>query len=134
MPLVGDRTTFVQRAYGERDDEFRAVYTFSDISVRQDGLYRLQFVIFEILGDQVYPLTSIDSLPFRTYSAKNFPGMQPSTETTCGLKQGGVRMRMKKAIRVNSRVKFLTEVTFFESLEIMLIGLTAKETGSISIC
>ncbi len=56
MPLVGDRTVFAQRAYGASDaednvPEYKAVFAFSDLSVRQEGRYCLQMDMYEIVGD-----------------------------------------------------------------------------------
>jgi hypothetical protein len=101
MPLVGDRMVFVQRAYSSEETDFpdyKGVFAFSDLSVRQVGTYRLRFSLFERIGADVIFRGEIVSLPFRTYTPKQFPGMQSSTETTAGLKKNGIRMRWKKSI------------------------------------
>src|SRR5271169_1821306 len=102
MPLVGDRVASVQRAYSSEETarpDFKAVFAFSDLSVRQGGCYRLHFSLFEIVETDVLFRASIYSLPFKTYSPKEFPGMQSSTDTTAELKRNGIRMRWKKSIR-----------------------------------
>jgi Velvet factor len=106
MPLVGDRTVFVQRAYSSEETEFpdyKGVFAFSDLSVRQEGIYRLRFSLFEIIGVDVFFRGEIVTLPFKTYTPKRFPGMQSSTEATADLKRNGIRMRWKKSIRVDPK-------------------------------
>ena len=110
MPLVGDRAVFAQRAYGASDaeddvPEYKAVFAFSDLSVRQEGRYRLQIDLYEIVRGEVFHRASVQSLPFRTFTPKRFPGMQSSTETTAELKRNGIRMRYKKSIRINNKTK-----------------------------
>ena len=110
MPLVGDRTVFVQRAYGASDVEvevtdYKAVFAFSDLSVRQEGRYRLQIDVFEIVRGEVIHRATVHTLPFRTFTPKKFPGMQSSTDTTAELKRNGIKMRYKKSIRINNKMK-----------------------------
>jgi hypothetical protein len=120
MPLVGDRTVFVQRAYSSEETEFpdyKGVFAFSDLSVRQEGVYRLRFSLFEIIGVDVFFRGEIVSLPFKTYTPKQFPGMQSSTEATADLKKNGIRMRWKKSIRANPKKFDVTKVyKFFHSM------------------
>lgn len=116
MPLVGDRSIFLQRAYGSEESEstdLKGIFAFSDLSVRQEGLYRLQFHWYEIVGDEIVHRAQIDSLPFRTYTPKNFPGMQTSTETTAELKRNGIRMRWKKSIRITPKRREASQVRIF---------------------
>jgi Velvet factor len=106
MPLVGDRIVFVQRAYSSEETEFsdyKGIFAFSDLSVRQEGIYRLRFSLFERIGVDVIFRGEIVSLPFRTYSPKLFPGMQSSTEATADLRKMGIRMRWKKSIHGNPK-------------------------------
>jgi len=106
MPLVGDRTVFVQRAYSSEETEFpdyKGVFAFSDLSVRQEGIYRIRFSLFEIIDGNVIFRGEIVSLPFKTYTPKQFPGMQSSTEATADLKKNGIRMRWKKSIRASPK-------------------------------
>jgi hypothetical protein len=128
MPLVGGRAVSVQRAYGASDMEievpdYKAVFVFSDLSVRQEGRYRLQIDLFElVLGEAIHRAT-VYTLPFRTFTPKRFPGMQSSTETTAELKRNGIKMRYKKSIRINSRMKLNIEAAavsnFTQSMLIM---------------
>jgi hypothetical protein len=116
MPLVGDRVAFVQRAYSSEETaspDFKAVFAFSDLSVRQSGYYRLHFSLFEVVGTDVVFRASVYSLPFKTYSPKDFPGMQSSTDTTAELKKNGIRMRWKKSIRIKPKNKEASRVNIY---------------------
>jgi hypothetical protein len=102
-PLVGDLTSFVQRMNTNSEDEapdYRGVFAFNDLSVRKEGSYRLQFHLMEILGTESIYRGRIESDLFRVYQPKEFPGMQSSTRCTETLKKQGVKVRVKKAIRV----------------------------------
>jgi hypothetical protein len=105
VPLVGQTVAFVQRVseIPENDTEpftHKGVFAFSDLSVRQEGLYRIAFHLYERVGDEILYRASVETGTFRVYPAKEFPGMQHSTGRTVGLKDQGVRIRVKKSIRV----------------------------------
>jgi len=79
-----------------------AVFPWVDLSVRQEGTYKLQFHVYEILGDgTTNHLAEVDSHPFQVFSAKSFPCMEPSTDITETLKKNGIRVRVSKTIRQN---------------------------------
>jgi hypothetical protein len=116
MPLVGDRAVSVQRAYGTSETEleaheYKAVFVFSDLSVRQEGRYRLQVHVFQIVHGEILLRAAVYSLPFRTFTPKKFPGMQSSTDTTADLKRNGIKMRYKKSIRLSNTMKLELENT-----------------------
>jgi len=114
MPLVGDRTAFVQRAYSSEESEFpdhKGVFAFPNLSVRKEGTYLLRFSLFEIVGVDIIFHGEIVSVPFRTYTPRHFPGMQPSTDATADLKLNGIRMRWKKSIRANPKKLVAAKVT-----------------------
>jgi hypothetical protein len=103
FPLVGDLTSFVQRMNTNSEDElpnYRGVFAFNDLSVRKEGEYRLQFSLIEILGSEWINRGGIETDRFRVYQPKEFPGMQSSTRCTETLKKQGVKVRVKKAIRM----------------------------------
>ena len=139
MPLVGDRAVSVQRAYGASEVEtdvpdYKAVFAFSDLSVRQEGRYRLQIDLFEIIRGEVIHRATVHTLPFRTFTPKKFPGMQSSTETTAELKRNGIKMRYKKSIRINNKMKLDLEeaaVNFTQSI-MLTMCIESKETPTTS--
>ncbi|KAL4970736.1 velvet factor family protein [Aspergillus stella-maris] len=69
-------------------------FIFSDLSIRQAGLYRLQFRLMnwgsvEDTGQSMPILAEAWSEPFRVYPAKDFPGMRDSSLLTLRLKELG---------------------------------------------
>lgn len=85
------------------------VFAFTDLSVRQEGDYRLQFHLYEIIGGEVVHRARAESDRFHVYAAKGFPGMEQSTAFTDLLKKHGIRVRVSKSIRATK--KFTTKVT-----------------------
>jgi Velvet factor len=77
------------------------VFAFTDLSVRQEGHYRLRFDVFEISSATIYHRAHVISDEFRVYAAKSFPGMAQSTDFTDTLKKHGIRVRVSKTIRNN---------------------------------
>jgi hypothetical protein len=75
------------------------VFAFTDLSVRQEGDYCLQFNLYEILDGESIHRAEIASDPFHVYAAKGFPGMEQSTLFTDLLKKHGIRVRVSKSIR-----------------------------------
>ncbi|KAJ2848041.1 hypothetical protein IWW36_003532 [Coemansia brasiliensis] len=73
-----------------------AFFVFPDLSVRCEGIYRLKFSLFEIVGNQVFFCKSITSTMFTVYSAKKFPGMEESTRLTKLFAEQGLKIRVRK--------------------------------------
>ena len=77
-------------------------YIFSDLSCRVGGLYRLKFVLTPVdvnaasPGGRAETVTTITSNVFEVFSAKDFPGMQPSSWLTRQLKRQGAPIPIKK--------------------------------------
>lgn len=84
------------------------VFAFTDLSVRQEGDYRLQFHLYEILNGEAFHRAQVNSDRFHVYAAKGFPGMEQSTAFTDLLKKHGIRVRVSKSIRATK--KFTTKV------------------------
>lgn len=101
MPLVGDRTVYLHCAHIKSDAEGDApknlgIFTFLDLSVRNQGLYRLRKELFEIFrGECVYRAT-VYSLPFRTFTPTTFPGIR--RDGSFDLRQYGIQTRVKRRI------------------------------------
>ncbi|KAI0277190.1 velvet factor, partial [Russula aff. rugulosa BPL654] len=83
----------------ENDNRDAGFFVFPDLSVRQEGSYRLKLSLFEVVGSNVYHCKSIFSTPFYVYTAKKFPGMEESTPLSCSLADQGIKIRIRKDIR-----------------------------------
>jgi hypothetical protein len=79
------------------------VFAFTDLSVRQEGHYKLRFDLFEITGGEAVHRALQYSEGFHVYAAKQFPGMAQSTDFTDILKKHGIRVRVSKSIRGTGR-------------------------------
>jgi len=86
----------------DEHNEEGSFFAFPDLSCRSQGRYRLRFSFMRI-----YPISSpsgtispivahVVSDVFTVYSAKDFPGMKPSTPLTLTLKQQGVAIQAKQ--------------------------------------
>ncbi|KAG5337506.1 hypothetical protein C0989_009469 [Termitomyces sp. Mn162] len=84
-------------------NEDAGFFVFPDLSVRTEGSYRLKLSLFEVVGNQVRHCKSIYSAPFYVYTAKKFPGMEESTPLSCSLADQGIKIRIRKDIRVRKR-------------------------------
>ncbi|KAG5455438.1 MAG: velvet factor-domain-containing protein, partial [Olpidium bornovanus] len=68
-----------------------------------EGTYRLKFSLFEIVGKEVIHCKYIYSEPFTVYSAKRFPGMEESTFLSRSFADQGLKIRIRKEIRIRRR-------------------------------
>ncbi|EIW76977.1 hypothetical protein CONPUDRAFT_168681, partial [Coniophora puteana RWD-64-598 SS2] len=87
----------------ENHNEDAGFFVFPDLSVRTEGSYRLKLSLFEVVGNSVRHCKSIYSAPFYVYTAKKFPGMEESTPLSCSLADQGIKIRIRKDIRVRKR-------------------------------
>jgi hypothetical protein len=105
-------------------------FIFPDLSVRHEGIYRLNFNLYEEVkdakdADQDTPLPSpeslapsskptapksflhfrleVKSLPFTVYSAKKFPGLATSTALSRVVAEQGCRVRIRRDVRMRRR-------------------------------
>ncbi|KAJ1654084.1 hypothetical protein IWQ61_005922 [Dispira simplex] len=83
----------------DTDNVEGAFFVFPDISIRVEGTYCLKFSLFEIVGNNVYFCRSALSSPFTVYSAKKFPGMDPSTSLSQTFAKQGLKVRMRSENR-----------------------------------
>ncbi|KAJ7054617.1 velvet factor-domain-containing protein [Mycena amicta] len=75
-------------------------FVFPDLSVRTEGSYRLKLSLYEVVGNDVRHCKSIYSSPFYVYTAKKFPGVEESSPLTCSLADQGIKIRIRKDIRM----------------------------------
>ena len=91
-------------------------FVFQDLSVRQEGIWRLKFSFFDLqdgqnedgssnesntsesvmLAKQAPMLAQIYSKPFQVYSAKKFPGVADSTPLSKEFAKQGIKIPIRK--------------------------------------
>ncbi|KAH8153110.1 uncharacterized protein LAJ45_02697 [Morchella importuna] len=96
--------TLVSSPFVGQDEEGKegCFFCFPDLSCRTHGKYRLRFVLMRLEPSDLRPegytpiITEAMSEVFTVYTAKEFPGMRPSTELTKALKLQGCAISVKK--------------------------------------
>lgn len=77
-------------------------FIFPDISCRQAGLYRLRFQLVQqrleglVTGSLSSILGVVESDIFEVFTAKDFPGMRPSTDLMLDLKNQGASVSVRR--------------------------------------
>ena len=105
-PIVGVTTATMHRInlpstpqWLRPSGQIAGVFAFTDLSIRQEGSYRLRFDLFELVNGEALFRSQIYSEEFKVYPAKSFPGMAQSTDFTDILKKHGIRVRVSKSVR-----------------------------------
>lgn len=83
------------------------LFIFNDLSIRQEGKYRLKFRMYEVLSDQglvLFRAETVSSI-ITAYSPKNFPGLGTSSDLIKEIAQQGHRVRVRKESTLNKRRK-----------------------------
>jgi hypothetical protein len=99
--LMGQLVASPSVAKDEHDIE-GCFFCFPDLSCRTHGRYRLRFVLMRIdpanlqVGGFSPILTDVLSDVFQVFTAKDFPGMRPSSALTRALKLQGCNIQVKK--------------------------------------
>jgi hypothetical protein len=99
--LMGQLVASPSLAKDEHDVE-GCFFCFPDLSCRTHGRYRLRFVLMRIDPEKLHVggyspiLTEVLSDVFTVYTAKDFPGMRPSSALTRALKLQGCNIQVKK--------------------------------------
>lgn len=96
--------TLVSSPFVGHDEEGKegCFFCFPDLSCRTHGRYRLRFVLMRLEPSELQPegctpiITETISEVFTVYTAKEFPGMRPSTSLTKALKRQGCAISVKK--------------------------------------
>lgn len=83
------------------------LFIFNDLSIRQEGQYKLKFRMYEVLSDQgiVRFRTETISSVITAYSPKNFPGLATSSDLIKEIAQQGHKVRVRKESTLNRRRK-----------------------------
>lgn len=92
----------------DTDNSDGGFFIFGDISIKIEGTFRLRFSLFEVTTrsaasishNEVSHLRSIVSGPFTVYSSKTFPGVLDSTFLSRSFCDQGVRIKIRKEIRI----------------------------------
>jgi hypothetical protein len=99
--LMGQLVASPSVAKDEHDVE-GCFFCFPDLSCRTHGRYKLRFILMRIdpmnlhVGGFSPILTEVFSDVFTVYTAKDFPGMRPSSALTRALKLQGCNIQVKK--------------------------------------
>lgn len=98
--LMGTLVASATVAVDEHNEQ-GAFFAFPDLSCRSQGEYRLRFSFMRVdpsgaAGAAAPVVAHVMSDVFTVYSAKDFPGMRPSTALTLALKRQGVAIQAKK--------------------------------------
>ncbi|KAI8898307.1 velvet factor-domain-containing protein [Globomyces pollinis-pini] len=94
--------SIVSSLYHLKDTEGKsgAFFIFPDLSVRMEGVYKLKFTLYEIKDNEVFYCSSINSEPYSVFPAKRFPGMEESTPLSKVFAEQGLKIRIRKEVRL----------------------------------
>lgn len=100
------------------DNTMRAVFVFSNLSVKQDGNYKLRFTLYEFSSfaslysynqftapnlPVVVARAQIDLEVFKVYTAKKFPGLTTLLKLLFDLKSLGTKIKVRHLIRLGKK-------------------------------
>lgn len=86
-----------------RANQAAAFFVFSNLNVRSEGSYCLRFDVFGRSRMNVSNVAHCFSDVFTVYSAKRFPGMSNSTELSKTFSDQGLKIRIRKDIRIRKK-------------------------------
>ncbi|CEP15647.1 hypothetical protein [Parasitella parasitica] len=78
-------------------------FVFGDLAVKKEGKFKLKFSLFEIIEGQVENKRTILSDTFTVFIPKQFPGPVEATFLSRTFSDQGVKMRIRKEHRLQSR-------------------------------
>ncbi|KAI9472230.1 MAG: velvet factor-domain-containing protein [Benjaminiella poitrasii] len=85
------------------DNSDGGFFVFGDLAVKKEGRFKLRFSLFEIVEGQVRNQKTILSNTFTVYIPKQFPGPTEATFLSRTFSDQGVKMRIRKEHRLQSR-------------------------------
>lgn len=80
----------------DRENVDGGFFVFGDISIKQEGTYRLRFSLYKNDASGTRFIRDTASDPFTVYPTKSFPGMQASTGWTRTFSDQGIKLRLRK--------------------------------------
>ncbi|KAJ2925143.1 hypothetical protein H1R20_g11968, partial [Candolleomyces eurysporus] len=104
--LVGEK--FIEPTQVDYKGQKALVFVFGDLAVQREGTFILRYRIFDIFSritDSEDPplMAEVFGGPFRVYSTREFPGLEPSTDLTRSLSKYGVRVTLRDAERKSKK-------------------------------
>lgn len=95
-PLVGDT---LQSPFNSRIDtrEDQSFFVFKELGVRNRGLYRLRFDLFDRVGLRVFKIASVYSDVFEVQERRKHPGLSASSALMDALVDRGMKYKLRKA-------------------------------------
>ncbi|KJA28986.1 hypothetical protein HYPSUDRAFT_128126 [Hypholoma sublateritium FD-334 SS-4] len=104
--LVGER--FTEPTLVDYQGRKALIFVFGDLAVRREGVFILRYRAFDIYSnvpDSPHKpvLSELYGGPFKVYSTREFPGLEPSTELTRTLSKYGVRVTLRDAERKSKK-------------------------------
>ncbi|KAB8299865.1 hypothetical protein EYC80_000111 [Monilinia laxa] len=97
--LAGTTVSSSHRLKDPETDDWGAYFVFGDLSAKIEGIFILQFDLYEQRDNDVVWLGSTASDQFTVYSSKTFPGMMESTPMTKKFQEQGLKLRVRKEPR-----------------------------------
>lgn len=85
------------------DNSDGGFFVFGDLAVKKEGKFKLRFSLFEIVEGQVQNRKTILSDTFTVFIPKHFPGPFEATFLSRTFSDQGVKMRIRKEHRLQSR-------------------------------
>lgn len=85
------------------DNSDGGFFVFGDLAVKKEGKFKLRFSLFEIVEGQVNNRKTILSNTFTVYIPKQYPGPVEATFLSRTFSDQGVKMRIRKEHRLQSR-------------------------------
>ncbi|KAJ1023929.1 hypothetical protein NDA13_004762 [Ustilago tritici] len=95
-PLVGDT---LQSPFNSRIDirEDQSFFVFKELGVRNRGIYRLRFDLFDRVGLRIFKIASIYSDAFEVQGRRKHPGLSASSALMDALVNRGMKYKLRKA-------------------------------------
>ncbi|EST04996.1 Velvet factor [Kalmanozyma brasiliensis GHG001] len=95
-PLVGDT---LQSPFNSRIDtrEDQSFFVFKELGVRNRGVYRLRFDLFDRVGARVFKIASVYSDAFEVQERRKHPGLGASSALMDALVDRGMKYKLRKA-------------------------------------
>lgn len=106
-------TTVVSLTHIRNPPPGKFFFILNDLSIRQEGFYRLKFRVFEVplSHSYVYLRGEVDSSVITVYSPKNFPGLATSSNLIMDLASRGHKVRVRKESTLQKRRKKTSPAT-----------------------
>ncbi len=102
--LIGTQVSSLHRLK-DTDNHDGAFFVFGDLSVKQEGRFRLLFSLHKMVDNAAMTLASTTSDVFQVFATKSFPGLAESTFLTRSFSDQGVRLRLRKDSRASQTRK-----------------------------